>query len=258
MLIFTKFHDDSLVISKIRSKGHINKGYSTAVTTTLIPRDPSLQQQRQRRPRLADASWFLPIRLGDAETASRRSRENVLSSLDIESASFPDDCSGKEPFVEILVAASYRNLNATRSSLTARKRTLSRLCRNLPHWEEVVDLYGEGPRIIGTDTCSTYRGILERDRVPRPMPRIAGMYNTGSTAAALALHRNLYDQGLRTGHLTPVRRKEAINNFYRVPWGKVSFTSRIHQMADQSNGIRAHHRLTRWPYDMPLAHSSSS
>lgn len=63
-------------------------------------------------------------------------------------------------------------------------------CINMPAWSEISKLYGDEPRIIGLETCQRYREMLaEANRSVAapvyPMPRVAGLQNTGTRALRL-------------------------------------------------------------------------
>ena len=89
------------------------------------------------------------------------------------------------------------------------------LCRRLPKWSTVSTFYGDEPRILGLDTCETYRQLLGSNETGRI--RVAGLYNTGTNAWARFLDRNvldgdpLYADGRPLSVPTP---------YDRVPWGK--------------------------------------
>ena len=105
-------------------------------------------------------------------------------------------CEGKERLLEILHAAHYPNITS------------------LPEWKQVTELYGEGPIILGLDTCAKYHSILlEKDENGttynrKPMARVAGLYHSGTNAWQQSLTHNLEDLGSNNPGM------------YCVPWGK--------------------------------------
>jgi len=112
-----------------------------------------------------------------------------------------DPCFDKEPLLAMLRAASEQ------SDKWAKIKMTQDLCQELPTYSEVTRLYGKEPVIIGLDTCHHYRELLaEQNNNTHPMPRIAGLFNTGTNAMARSLRMNLefidYKQP------------------YEVPWGK--------------------------------------
>lgn len=80
-------------------------------------------------------------------------------------------CYDKEPLRKILSDAGIKNLN----------------CTALPSWNQITRLYGNEPVIIGLDTCAAYR---QRVGNQGAVPRIAGMYNTGTNALAKLFELN--------------------------------------------------------------------
>lgn len=59
-------------------------------------------------------------------------------------------------------------------------------CTSLPSWNQITRLYGNEAVIVGLDTCAAYR----RSVVAGAVPRIAGMYNTGTNALAKLFELN--------------------------------------------------------------------
>jgi hypothetical protein len=91
-------------------------------------------------------------------------------------------CAGKERFLGIAMRAGYTNITEGD-------------CVQLPTWDEVVRLYGEGPIIVGLDTCARYRAVIteakEAGMNVTPSPRVAGLFNSGTNALAQSFSMNL-------------------------------------------------------------------
>ncbi|GAX11406.1 hypothetical protein FisN_22Lh079 [Fistulifera solaris] len=66
---------------------------------------------------------------------------------------------------------------------------MSRNCTGLPSWQQITSLYGNEPIIVGLERCETYRQWVARDD-GGVVPRIAGLYNTGTNALAKLLDLN--------------------------------------------------------------------
>ena len=91
---------------------------------------------------------------------------------------------------------------------------LAEYCDELPTWQQVTELYGDKPVVLGLETCDAYKTLLNGSA---PMPKLAGLWNTGSTALPKTFLHNmlLYD-----AHWTIDRAN--------VPWGKV----RVQELVD--------------------------
>jgi hypothetical protein len=116
-----------------------------------------------------------------------------------------DPCLGKEKVIQILHMAN----------VTVDKD----LCFRLPSWQSVADLYGDQPVVVGMDTCRAYRDLIQAAGV-HPMPRVGGLYNTGTNALAWTFLENIENIGEKDlrGNLHP----------YELPWGK--HTSPVHRL----------------------------
>lgn len=120
----------------------------------------------------------------------------------------PDECTDKERLLGILARA----LGGSNSSDNDENANLLPLlsvedCIILPTWTEVVELYGSEPVIYGLETCATYRQHLQQQRdgvksapfkfekrsmaSPKPQPRVAGLFNTGTNALAQSFQLNI-------------------------------------------------------------------
>jgi hypothetical protein len=91
----------------------------------------------------------------------------------------------KEPILEILRLANVTSLTDIELG-------------SLPSWRQVVDRIGDRPRMIGLDTCETYRQTVPvADRHVAP----SGMFSTGTNLLFKLLHQNcvIYKQPHSTG-----------------------------------------------------------
>ena len=81
---------------------------------------------------------------------------------------------GREPLVAILRDAGVTEMDADSVA-------------QLPTWQQVVNLYGEGPVVVGLDTCQRFR-----DTIPSHDASIgpAGLFNTGTNPFAMYLAAN--------------------------------------------------------------------
>jgi hypothetical protein len=113
-------------------------------------------------------------------------------------------CSGKEKFLKFILMAKNTTNNYNPQDL----------CESLPTLQEVANQYGSEPVIYGLDTCQTYRNLLKAEAnngstLP-PMPRVAGLYNTGTNALTRLLEMNFPPAPVLDTKISP----------YQVPWGK--------------------------------------
>lgn len=109
-------------------------------------------------------------------------------------------CRGKRRLLHILLAAGVPEANLTRL-----------ICADLPTWEQVTELYGDEPIVHGQETCAHYQSLIATASVTNhtpipPMPRVAGLFHTGSNAMAVSLSMNW--------------KKKQNYRDYDVPWGK--------------------------------------
>mmetsp|Transcript_24368 Transcript_24368/g.44072 ORF Transcript_24368/g.44072 Transcript_24368/m.44072 type:complete len:491 (-) Transcript_24368:31-1503(-) len=84
----------------------------------------------------------------------------------------------------------------------------------LPTWENVTNMYGSEPVVLGLDTCAAFR-----EKVP-PKDRLiaaAGMFNTGTNFFIQLLERNCWIPPGEDEKLTWPRKSGV---FWQVPWGK--------------------------------------
>jgi len=108
---------------------------------------------------------------------------------------------GREPLVRILTDAGVA-LDAT-------------VLAALPKYQNVVDLYGEGPVILGLDTaCAQFQKLPPDDA----SIGVAGLFNTGTNPLAMVLSNNCYLPGNTHDKAHGMR--------WQVPWGKHLLNSR--------------------------------
>jgi hypothetical protein len=81
-------------------------------------------------------------------------------------------------------------------------------CDQLPTWQQVTELYGDNPVVLGLETCDAYRTLINGSS---PMPKLTALWNSGSTALSKTFLNNmlLYDTRWTVDRAT-------------VTWGKVS------------------------------------
>jgi len=97
-----------------------------------------------------------------------------------------------------------------------------KMTNSLPSESKIASLYGEGPRIIGLETCATYQSnILPVNRKVAP----AGLFNTGTNILFELLMDNcVFPDAVvfPNDHPNRIRNKKLGNGGIRsqVPWGK--------------------------------------
>lgn len=103
---------------------------------------------------------------------------------------------GREPLLDLLTEAGVTSIDAVSVA-------------KLPTWQQVIDLYGDGPVIYGLETCQQFR-----DKVPPEDASIgtAGLFNTGTNPFAMYLSANC-EMPLNTAD-------KARGMRWQVPWGK--------------------------------------
>jgi hypothetical protein len=82
-------------------------------------------------------------------------------------------------------------------------------CTGLPSWNQITRLYGKEPIIVGLERCEAYRQSVAQQAVPR----IAGLYNTGTNALA-----KLFELNWKTDKLAWI--SEGSYFKWDVPYGK--------------------------------------
>lgn len=109
--------------------------------------------------------------------------------------SLPDSCVGKEDWLNGIWPHNPDDMEV--------------FCENLPTRQVIEKLYGKEPVVVGLDTCERYRSIVakavQNGTIFGPLPRVAGLYNTGTNALAKNFELNLFrvsNQGL--GFFVPV------------------------------------------------------
>lgn len=126
----------------------------------------------------------------NAPTASSSSRSN---------RSKPD----KQPLLDILRLARTHKLTDEE-------------WESLPSWEQVVQRFGDKPRIIGLETCQSYRDqVKPDDRAVGP----SGMFNTGTNLLFELLNKNC--------RIRPPSAKAPTKNhgmLWQVNWGKHQYS----------------------------------
>jgi hypothetical protein len=97
-------------------------------------------------------------------------------------------CEGKERLVKMIVPhqqqeqlkQSLMNKNSIviKDDTTRTKIRMDELCRRLPTWNSVTELYGREPIIVGMDTCEMYRSQVHSTNTIA----IGGLPNTGTNS----------------------------------------------------------------------------
>lgn len=87
---------------------------------------------------------------------------------------------------------------------------------NLPTWEAVREIVGDGPVVLGLESCPRFREIVP------PLERMlgsAGMFNTGTNLVTHLLKKNceITERREKAG---PNQSKESYGMRWQVPWGK--------------------------------------
>jgi len=97
----------------------------------------------------------------------------------------------------------------------------------LPKPGDIESMYGEGPIVLGLETCDSFRSsFAPEDRYVAP----AGSFNTGTNLLATVLRRNCYIPE-REGAFEDVWKS---GMKFQVPWGKHNPVSwRLHNVAEQ-------------------------
>jgi len=89
-------------------------------------------------------------------------------------------CYGKDRLLRILLRAGQNDVTVDD-------------CKQLPTWNEVKSLYGEEPIVYGLETCNDFRSMLAtspRTSFLDPIPRVDGLFNSGTNAFVDALNSN--------------------------------------------------------------------
>lgn len=135
-------------------------------------------------------------------------------SSDASLAVLPKNCIDKEPLVRRVLAADP-------DYLLQSNQTIDRLCSSLPTWDQVVELYGPKPIIVGMETCPAFRANVQTTADRQPQPRVAGLFHTGTNAMAQLLQVNNVSNEKITWYRD-----------YDVPWGKHGQVHRRRRMSE--------------------------
>jgi hypothetical protein len=173
------------------------------LNSTIEKQKPTKLRAPTKTPTAAPTST--PLR--PVKSAVRDSHPKSASNLNSTSQ---DPCRGKKRLLQIVLTTGID------LSTNATKRR--EICNALPLWSDVVALYGDAPVLLGLERCQEYRDmilsynkIMNGTAVAYPMPRVAGLQNTGTTAFADTLFLNLKpNPTIRSDH----------PRVYNVPWRK--------------------------------------
>lgn len=144
--------------------------------------------------------------------------EEVTSLID----QFPRFCRGKKPLLRQIREAG---LNITKN-----------VCEGLPTMEDVEDLYGQGPVVVGLETCERYRKLISANtnkngKAYPPAPKVAGLWNVGTNALVGHLLNNLigYDPTANQTEATVTWGKHTpLYLKYNITWPEKKPESRDH------------------------------
>lgn len=125
-----------------------------------------------------------------------------LPSVDAGSITYEEAIVGRERLVEILHEAGVEELDVA-------------TILSLPTWDSVTKLYGEGPVVVGLETCERFRNTIPLDDASIGT---AGMFNTGTNPFAMYIESNCL-----MPHNTHDRHG---GTRWQVPWGKHTLASR--------------------------------
>jgi hypothetical protein len=108
------------------------------------------------------------------------------------------------------------------------------VCKHLPKDSDIFELYGVGPIVHGLETCKRYRSYLSANAnngtAVEPLPRVAGLYNSGTNAFQQSLNENI--------------KRLPGEHDYEVPWGKhVPPRHRLVNFRPRDNKVSKKHTL---------------
>jgi hypothetical protein len=115
---------------------------------------------------------------------------------------YEDAIKGREKLVDLLQDAGVEELDIETVLM-------------LPKWSSVTKLYGEGPVVIGLDTCERFRNTAPLDDASIGT---AGLFNTGTNPFAMYIEANC-----KMPHNTHDKHG---GTRWQVPWGKHTLASR--------------------------------
>lgn len=121
---------------------------------------------------------------------------------DVESITYEEAIEGRERLIDILADAGVEELDV-------------HTIMSLPKWSSVTRLYGEGPVVIGLETCQKFRETTPLDDASIGT---AGMFNTGTNPFAMYIQSNC-----KMPHNTHDKHG---GTRWQVPWGKHTLASR--------------------------------
>jgi hypothetical protein len=145
----------------------------TSTTTHIIANVPIIAP-------LKNPSEFLIVEQGTTDKDPESSPEHpAVTVLSVETPKENNDDNDKGPILKLLQEAGINldDLDPT-------------VMDSLPTWATVMKLYGDKPRIIGLDTCETYR--LHTTDPAEHYLGVAGTFNTGTNLMAELLLANCH------------------------------------------------------------------
>jgi hypothetical protein len=178
------------------SLGLVTIAFAWIIHETVWQQDSSLRRRADREAKAAkktaaDDTSGLPITIDDLPDLAKVRHVYAHTELD-QVTSWDEAVVGREQVVDVLA----------RAGLSIDLDVL----KLLPTWEDVTDLYGSEPVILGLDRCAAFRDA----RVPaRRFTGIAGQHNCGTNAMVRYLKQNVEIRGNPKGGFLP-----------QVPWHK--------------------------------------
>jgi hypothetical protein len=158
---------------------------------------------------LQDKQGNIVSKKGDSLSSFLRSTELSFPTNSAVNVSRSEATRGREPFLAILKDAGV--VNSSTPEILA-----------LPKWDQVTELYGSKPVILGLETCQEFQR-----RVPAPDRYIgvAGNFNSGTTAFGISLQANCRYPKRRSGETNRSNQlmTDVDGMLSQVPWAKHKF-----------------------------------
>jgi hypothetical protein len=108
---------------------------------------------------------------------------------------FPKTCAGKEAYLKIILSSNHDAAWDALQSSSTEDGSSDAICNALPTETQVAAKYGDNPIVYGLETCRAYRDLLlpinNNGSRLEPMPRVAGLYHTGTNALCRSFSANI-------------------------------------------------------------------
>ena len=160
------------------------------------------------------------LRKGRAGNNVKSNRDDPTAAAAHDGGTISDSAlyAGKEQLVELLRGTGVTDID-------------DEAVRLLPTWEQVTDLYGDGPMVYGLEQCEAFREAVPSDQASVAP---AGLFNTGTNVLSGYLENNcVFPNHHRHDHNTDNKvppnsnaggstTRSTINTglLWQVPWGK--------------------------------------